>query len=358
MRLRGFSAASHVASHPASHGLSQWHLGAPRSGIEKDAIIDLKALASLPMSNPFEGIKDEAPLDGPGVRAQLLRDAKRGYAPLRKVFVQREFTGDRNVSRGSVLAALVTGRQERALDAFLLLHALEPVLDDKDPLPLSVWAKMLDSQRNPCTTQTAGRAFETLDNKYNLVIRESRGRYIHVRPRLEDGSAGVWTRPGTDPATIGKGYLTIPHDYWTSGLAAQLSMPGKAMFLIMLNETTQKPSFEMAVERAQLWYGISERTAERGYKELKEQTVDDGPLLLEHRQWVAEPRSPIQRRLVVHRALAAPYSEAARAELRKSASKAVRKADTKAAESAAPSARKRKKTTGKKAGKRAEPTSA
>jgi hypothetical protein len=41
------------------------------------------------------------------------------------------------------------------------------------------------------------------------------------------------------------------------------------MLLIMLAETQAltKTAFNMPVERAQEWYGISERTAERGYGE-------------------------------------------------------------------------------------------
>ncbi|MGI5151362.1 hypothetical protein ACQEVC_34200 [Plantactinospora sp. CA-294935] len=301
------------------------------------------------MSNPFADVKDEDPLDGPDARSRLLEGAKRGYAPLRKVFVQRP---DRGAARASVLAAMVTARQERALDAFLLLHGLEPVLDNDNPLALAVWARMLSAPGDRWSPQNVGRAFEALE-KRNLVIRESKGRGILVRPKLEDGSGAAWTRPGADATTVGKGYLTIPHTYWTTGLVDRLSMPGKAMFLIMLSETTKNPTFSMAVERAQSWYGISERTAERGYRELKEQKADDGgPLLLEHRQLVADARSPTGLRAVWHRALAAPYSQAARAELQRATAKAARRgAEAHRNSSAQP--KKLKKTTGrKKAGKK------
>ncbi|MGW3805870.1 hypothetical protein [Micromonospora sp. NPDC005113] len=277
-------------------------------------------------NDPFDGLVDEQPADGPAVRAQLLRDAKRGFAKLRKVFVQRPSGGE----RASVLAAMVRGRQERAVDALLLLHAVEPVLDNT-PLTLRTWSKMLGSKKNPCTSATASRAFDALVER-KLITRETRGKHVIVRPLMEDGSGLPWDRPGQDRSTVGKGYLTIPHDYWTTGLVDQLSLPGKAMFLIMLAETTQNPRFSMAVARAREWYGISERTAERGYKELREVEVADGePLLREHMQVVADPRSPTDLRQVWHRALSDPYSQAARAALQSATTKAVRRAAKKVA---------------------------
>jgi hypothetical protein len=87
----------------------------------------------------------------------------------------------------------------------------------------------------------------------------------------------------------------------------------------------------MAVERASTWYGISERTAERGYQQLRNQETELGqPLLLEHRQVVVDPRSPTGLRAVWHRALADPYSMRERARLQRATSKAVRQREDKA----------------------------
>ena len=302
------------------------------------------------MSNPFEGIKDEDPLGESGIRASFLASARRGYAPLRKVFVQKT---DPKKPRASVLAAMVTARQERALDAFLLLHALEPVLDKDRPLALGTWARILSSKGDRWSTQNVGRAFEALE-KRRLVSRVPKGRGILVQPLMEDGSGDPWDRPGSDSTTVGKGYMVIPHDYWTSGLSDELSMPGKAMFLIMLRETTQDLSFSMAIERAQEWYGISERTAERGYKELRKYEVADGqPLLMEHRQLVADHRLPTGNRAVWHRALAQPYSQAARAKLQRQTRLAVlkrTKPKTETAKAKPKLKRIKKKTTGTMAG--------
>jgi hypothetical protein len=282
------------------------------------------------MDSPFENIQNDDPADSMSFRVQLLGDTKRGFAKVRKAFVQRT---DEDADRASMLSALVKGKKERAFDALMLLLALEPILDGT-PLPLRTWAKMIGSDDRPCSSQSASLAFDTLVD-YNLATRGNKGRTVIVAPRLEDGSGAEWDNPGSNRATIGKGYLTIPHAYWTTGLVDRLTFPGKALFLIMLSETTKDQSFAMAAERAPSWYGISERTAERGYKELREQETAEGvPLLLEHPQYKRDARSPTGYRTVVHRALSAPYSQAARAELQLTTRNAVRRiaAKQKAAE--------------------------
>ncbi|MBB5870593.1 hypothetical protein F4553_003972 [Allocatelliglobosispora scoriae] len=274
-----------------------------------------------PTHDPFEGLEDEKPADGFNARKSLLDSAKRGFVPIRKVFVQKAAGSD---TRASLLSDLVRGRQERSLDAFLLIHALEPVA--ATPIPLARWAQMLSSARKPCTSSVASRALDALVNR-KLITRDTSGRKVVVKPLLEDGSGEPWARPGRDPAKVGKGYFTIPHEYWTSGLADELELAGKAMFLVILAETTQNPTFSMAVERAHQWYGFSERTAERGYQQLRDARVaPETPLLREHRQMVAEPRSSIGLRPVWHRALADPYGMTARAKLQASTGREARNA--------------------------------
>lgn len=267
------------------------------------------------MTSAFTGLGHEAALGPADTVRALLDDALRGYVPLRKVFVQ--WPND-HTTRPNQLAKFVSGRQERALDALLLLHAFMPILEGT-PLPLATWARAL-SLKAPCTPTGAARAFATLE-AMNLVEREQIGKTPIIKPLLEDGSGATWTHPGALGADVGKGYFTLPHAYWTAGYAASLGLPGKAMLLIMLAETTQKPSFSMAVERASDWYGISERTAERGYIELTKAGLMDS-----HVQYVADARSPIGRRTVHHRALKDPFSTDERQRLQRAAGAAARRA--------------------------------
>jgi hypothetical protein len=275
--------------------------------------------------DPFEGITDEAAPSPASARRALLDSAKRGYVPLRKTFVQRpsgsEPQDGRPSPRASVLYDLVHTRKHRALDLLLLLHALHPVLEGT-PLPLATWANILGTNATGVT-----RAIETLAEA-KLVVREDDSRSPVLTLLREDGSGAAWHRPGAEDEE-GPGYFVIPHTYWTMLHADELSLPGKAMLLIMLAETQnpRTPSFSMAVERAQDWYGISERTAERGYGELNKAGV-----LLVKVQRVADPRHPVGRRDVYHRALGSPFDTMSRARLQRSAVKAARKAGTSTAD--------------------------
>lgn len=276
--------------------------------------------------DPFADIEDEGELDPQHARAELLDAAKRGYLPLRKEFVQRpkgvtDLRG-RPVPRASTLYDLVNSRNQVALDFYLLLHALQPILEGT-PLSLATWAHIM-SVKKPVTATAVTRAISTLQN-LSLVVREDDSRKPVIRLLREDGSGDEYVRPGTTEEA-GPGYFTVPHAYWKSGLAEELTLPGKAMFLIALAETQTptKRSFTLAVERVPEWYGVSERTAERGYREL----ITKAQVMQFRVRKVADKRHPAKRREEYWRALDAPYSTAARARIQKRATDAAKKAGT------------------------------
>ncbi|MFD6514550.1 hypothetical protein [Rhodococcus sp. NPDC060176] len=258
-------------------------------------------------TNPFAGLVDDTPPTPAQALSSLLASAKRQYCPVRNSFVQRP---PGSTDRASMLASFVTNRQERALDAMLTAYALQPVLSDDDPLPLGAWANIL-STRKPCGLTTVSKTFRVLEGM-DLVTRTRQGHTTIITPLLEDGSGRKWSKPGRpDELTESEGYFTIPHEYWTDGYIDRLRLPGKAMLLIMLKETQGKPPFEMAVDRAPKWYGISERTAERGYAELNAEKLLDI-----HIQREASPRLPkgvLRERY--HRALRDPFSTVRRRDL-------------------------------------------
>lgn len=278
----------------------------PAWGLPVDWESNVKAMSN----DPFAGIEDQVEMPTSEARTQLLDSARRGFCPLRNTFVQWPNTAK---SRPSILAKMVTNRQERALDAFLLLHALQPILEG-DPLPMGTWANLL-SGRHTCSVPTASKTFRTLEDM-KLLSRDPSGHLKKLTLKLEDGTDQPWVKAGSD-ATVREGYFAIPHEYWTDGYVDRLRLPGKAMLLIALKETqgAGHTSFEMALERAQEWYGVSERTAERGFNEL-----DKEKLLQTHIQKVANPKLPpgvTQRRY--HRALREPFSTDYRQQLQSQA---------------------------------------
>lgn len=264
-------------------------------------------------ADPFAGLGDDADESTPhDLLLANLAAARRGWFPLRKTFVQRPRGSDaqegRPSPRASVLSDLVHGRQARALDLLLLVHALQPVLNGS-PLPLATWAAML-SAHTPCDSTGASRAINSLA-RMKLLERSGTTHTPDLRLRLEDGTGQDWFKAGSAPED-GPGYFAFPHEYWTDGYYRKLTMPGKAMLLLTLAEThdPRTPSFTMAYERAMDWYGISERTAERGFTQL----ANTGLLLSKIRK-IPDRRHPAGRRPETWRALAFPFSTEWRAHL-------------------------------------------
>lgn len=270
----------------------------------------------------FREFEDQPASDTKGTRQDLFKDAKRGYVRIRKDFVQRE-----SAPRPSILAELVAGRKERALDLLLTVHALSPILDGT-PLPIATWARLLDSKERPCTERAVHSALRSL-SAMNLLSASGAKTKPDISLYRENGDGTLWIKDhkAQPKAEQGRGFFTIPFHYWTDGVIDHLRMPGKALLLIILKET-QDPSgpmtFTMPVERAASWYGISERTAERGYRELV-----DHKLIAQHVQKVPDARHPAGRREIHHRALLGKYSTENRECLRVEAYEAATSGTTK-----------------------------
>lgn len=265
------------------------------------------------MTDPFASVQNATPKSDHEWRQTLLATARRGYAPVRKVFVQRP---REESTRSSVLGALVQTRQELAIRLYLLVLALEPMVDLA--LPPRRWAGMISSAVKSCSAAQFQRALQHL-TEGSLVTAHREGNLLRIRPLLEDGSGEPYERPTAKGAAIGKGFFVVPHEYWDTGLADRLRLPGTAMLMVCLHDTSQAPSFQVALEHMGNWYGISERTAERGYRELMEAQI-----LLTRPQSILDPRSPTGTRFVTWRALAEPYSRDARVALQSKARAAVK----------------------------------
>lgn len=256
------------------------------------------------MEDPFGHVTNEAPHTPAELRAELLDSARRAYAPLRKVFVQQP---NESPTRPSILGAMVNARQEHALRLLLLAIALEPL--DGLTLPPSRWAAMVSTPTKRCNPSQLGTAVSQLAER-KLIQRNGTTRQVGLTPLREDGTGAAYIRPGSDGDDVGKGFFIIPHQLWTDGLIDQLRLPGLAMFLITLHDTHQNASFQVTLEQTPKWYGVSERTADRGYQELQRTG-----LLLTRPQTVRDRNAPNGLRTVTWRALADPYSKQSREDL-------------------------------------------
>jgi hypothetical protein len=224
-----------------------------------------------------------------------------------------------------MLADLVSAHQGRALDAYLLLLALEPILDADEPIEAAMWARLLDDE--PRVAASVSRTWLQLERR-GLITRERRKGHVHVLPRREDGKAS-YTRPGVRKSgargadTTGgwpakDWYFVLPHTYWERGLDQRLGLAAKAMLLVSLQATSTNATYWMRYEDAPKWYGLSEESVQRGLKQLR-----DEQLLVEHFQKIKSTRSATGLMTRTHYALAGEFSTAERHRLQTRTKRAV-----------------------------------
>ncbi|MFC9839741.1 hypothetical protein ACFVKB_39080 [Rhodococcus sp. NPDC127530] len=244
-------------------------------------------------------------------RAKMVRFEARGFTPIRHTFVQQPLSSK---VRKAKLGEIVTARQGRELNAFVLLLVNHAQLAKQDqPWPAGVWARALSSSADdPLPNSAVSRIWKNLED-LDLIERSRKWRRAHVLPRDESGKR-KYVRPRPDTAPKEKKpqeiYFILPSAFWLDGWHEKLSLPGRALLLILLHETSGRDETYLPYEEADNWYGISAKTAQRGIHELM-----DYKLITVRPQRVAAEFSATgwaERRYFT---LTGPFSRAARAEL-------------------------------------------
>jgi DNA-binding transcriptional ArsR family regulator len=192
----------------------------------------------------------------------ILDEAGRpGKVPIRKGFVQR---GDRRAPKPGPLATIVARGRNRALDQYLIGLALASSGPWDVRRDSRIWARALGLSADDSGRSAISRNWAFLQ-ELDLVRVERKQRLARVTFLREDGSGALYEHhPSQDRKPA---YLTIPFAYWTDGWFKSLSLPAKAMLLIARDVPDHSP---LPSERMPTWYGISERTARRGLRELRE----------------------------------------------------------------------------------------
>lgn len=267
-------------------------------GLDTSEVDDESDSAMEDADDVFAGILDEVPDSGGAAREEYL--SIRGFTSIRQMFVQH-IQG--SPERPSTLGKLVSARQPRALLLYLLLLACEHRLGHNRRLPLTTVARMLTTAHYPCSSRQARLAIETLTT-HKLVQARWFGASVEMVPLFENGSGQVWDAPtGHDEDPDLQRYFTIPNALFSDAVLDQLHLPGLAVLLVALKETSKTATFSISVERFAEWYGFSERTAERGYRELA-----DAELMRAHRQFKKDSRMVRGVKAVYHRTLLGAFS--------------------------------------------------
>jgi hypothetical protein len=215
----------------------------------------------------------------------LLKGFRRQFVPIRKSFVQQ---GKGKETKPGPLRHFVAGHDRRGLDAYLLLHAMASASPWNCDLPSGFWVRALG------LVGVATNGVDAFDNARPAVSKAMRrlvDRRLVTRMRVkgqssltllcEDGSGS----PYTHPFDTGEQWLQLPHEYWYRRYYLSLSLRAKIMLLIALE---RPDNFTLPQNKALPWYGVSEDTAYRGFRELRE-----AGLLHVRQDWVKNLRSDI-----------------------------------------------------------------
>ena len=166
------------------------------------------------------------------------------------------------------------------------------------------------------------RVWNDLEER-GLITRVRRWKRADVRARSEDGKR-LYKRPRPDELVDveerqSESYFTLPDAYWLEERHSELSLPGRALLLIMLSATSQKPEMYMRHEDGPAWYGVSRDSVRSGITEL----IEKG-LLTYRTEKIADSWSGSGLGERYFYSLTGSFSTAARAELSQTAATAAR----------------------------------
>lgn len=244
---------------------------------------------------------------------QMLEGTKRAGVPIRTAFIQKpRSAGD---ERGNMLKSL--SRSERTLDAYLLLHAMCSASEPYDTKwPIETWVQMgrFDEAAKGRSTEAAWQRSVRSLKELKLIGSKRRRNMVDYYLLDESGNGLPYKRPKTEADGT---WFTLPYTYWTNEWDKRLTSSEKRMLLVAL---AQPEWFVLPANRAPLWYGVSETSAQEGLSGLFKHALLDSSVT-----WEASAKSPTGWRQVNHYTLVTDFSRGRRA----SAIERVAFADTK-----------------------------
>ncbi|MGW5932440.1 hypothetical protein ACWF2L_40380 [Streptomyces anulatus] len=191
--------------------------------------------------------------------------------PIRRSFLQVPGPGARGQAPMQVL---VSRKQERPLDAYLLFAAVSTGEDFSVTEWSTSWARSLGIFEEKTGGAAVSRAWRVLRELRIVETSRGEGRRTRVTKLKEDGTGARYTPPGATGSGVSpERYFQLPFAYWEDGLNTKLSLPGKAMLLIALSLR----AFEFSLVHAQICdgYGINKQTVAKGINDLIEHKVID-----------------------------------------------------------------------------------
>ena len=200
------------------------------------------------------------------VLASLLdaRRRRRDFVPITRSFLQQRRAG----GGPGPLAGFVTSRRKRALDLWLLTHAVASTPPWDVALPAWVWARAVGMEDTPSSQVFISNTWTWLEQQQ--LVRSARDRSLRRIFLLDDAATGEPYEHSADSTTFD--YFKLTHRYWLDGWNRRLELPGTAVLLIALS---LPKTFTLPQEHGASWYGLSRDTVRRGLHELLEHDLLD-----------------------------------------------------------------------------------
>jgi hypothetical protein len=206
------------------------------------------------------------------------RGGRRDFVPVARAFLQTRRRG----GGAGPLSWFVKAHRQRALELYLLAHAIASVEPYDVALPARLWALALGLPETPSSRVFVSGSFTWLE-QHRLLRTERDGRLRRVWLLEETGSGAPYAH-GSSSEGKSLDYFKLPHAFWTEGWSECLSLPAIAVLLVALSLPS---TFTLPHERGSEWYGISRDTIRRGVSELRRHE-----LLTMRTTWRATALSP------------------------------------------------------------------
>lgn len=191
----------------------------------------------------------------------LLQRSGRDHVPVRRSFVQQPVRG----GGPGPLAEFVRYRRGRALDLYLLAHAVASAPPYDVAFPAAVWGRALGLAESASTEGLVSKSWSWLEERH-LIRSQREGRLRKITLLQEDGSGRAYRHPGEQGTERRGHYFKLPYAYWRGNFHNRISLPAKAVLLIGLS---LRDDFLLPTERGQAWYGLSRDSVRRGLRDLR-----------------------------------------------------------------------------------------
>jgi hypothetical protein len=199
-------------------------------------------------------VAESADLEGSAAATLLMsRGGRRTFVPVARSFLQERKPG----GGAAPLSWFVKTKRRRALDLYLLAHALASTEPYDVALPARTWALAIGLPDTASSRVSISTSFTWLEQR-KLISSERDGRERRVWLLSESGSGRPY-RHGVVGGALD--YFKLPYAFWNEDWSSQLDLSATAVLLISLSLSEH---FSMPQERGGQWYGISRDTVRRG----------------------------------------------------------------------------------------------